>query len=206
MDYTFKSSTRNLSLGLVAVGILSILFAVFVDHTPGQRIWANLLVNSYFFVGIALMGTLWMAIQYVSEAGWSSGFKRIPEAVSQFLLVGGPILFIVLISGSHSIGLHHIYHWMDPALTTVGDPHYDSIIAGKTAYLNEPFFFARAAAYIFIWIAFTMFFRKQSLKEELDGGVAIHKRNYGFAAAFLVFYGVTSSTSAWDWMMSIWHT
>lgn len=203
MDYTFKSSTRNLTLGLVAVGLLSILYAVFVDHTPGQRIWANMLVNSYFFVGIALMGTLWMAIQYVSEAGWSSGFKRIPEAVSQFLLVGGPILFLVLISGSHSIGFHHIYHWMDPALTTVGDPHYDSIIAGKTAYLNEPFFFGRAALYLFIWIAFTIFFRKASLKEDIDGGVAIHKRNYGFAAAFLVFYGVTSSTSSWDWMMSI---
>lgn len=203
MDYTFKSSTRNLTLGLVAVGLLSILYAVFVDHTPGQRIWANMLVNSYFFVGIALMGTLWMAIQYVSEAGWSSGFKRIPEAVSQFLLVGGPILFLVLIAGSHSIGFHHIYHWMDPALTTVGDPHYDSIIAGKTAYLNEPFFFGRAALYLFIWIAFTIFFRKASLKEDIDGGVAIHKRNYGFAAAFLVFYGVTSSTSSWDWMMSI---
>jgi hypothetical protein len=203
MDYTFKSSTKNLTLGLIAVGILSIVYAVFVDHTPGQRIWANMLVNSYFFVGIGLMGTLWMAIQYVSEAGWSSGFKRIPEAVSQFLLVGGPILFLVLIAGSHHIGLHHIYHWMDPALTTVGDPHYDSIIAGKTTYLNEPFFYIRAALYLFIWIAFTLFFRKASLKEDLDGGVHIHKRTYGFAAAFLVFYGVTSSTASWDWMMSI---
>ena len=114
MDYTFKSSTRNLTLGLIIVGILSILYAIFIDHTPGQRIWANMLVNSYFFVGIGLMGTLWMAIQYASEAGWSTGFKRVPEAVSQYLLVGGPILLLVLFAGSHSLGLHHLYHWMDP--------------------------------------------------------------------------------------------
>jgi hypothetical protein len=203
MDYTFKSSTRNLTLGLVAVGILSILYAIFIDHTSAQRIWANMLVNSYFFVGIGLMGTLWMAIQYAAEAGWSAGFKRVPEAVSQYLLVGGPILLLVLFAGSHSLGLHHLYHWMDPELMNPESSHYDSIIAGKSAYLNEPFFYLRSVLYIVIWVAFTIYFRKTSLKEDLEGGVAIHKKNYGYAAVFLVFYGVTSSTSSWDWIMSI---
>lgn len=202
MDYTFKSSTKRLTLGLVALGVLSIVYAV-LTHVPGQRIWANLLVNSYFFVGIGLMGTLWMAIQYASEAGWSAGFKRVPEAVSQFLFIGGPILLLTLIAGSHNLHWHHIYHWMDPQLMDPTSSHYDSIIAGKAAYLNEPFFYLRAVAYIGIWIAFTMYFRKASLKEDLEGGVSIHKKNYGFAAAFLVFYGITSSTAAWDWMMSI---
>lgn len=202
MDYTFKSSTKRLTLGLVGLGVLALVYSV-LTHVPGQRIWANMLVNSYFFVGIGLMGTLWMAIQYVSEAGWSSGFKRVPEAVSQFLLVGGPILLITLIGGSHSLGWHHIYHWMDPEIMNPESAHYDSIIAGKAAYLNEPFFFLRAVLYLAVWIFFTLFFRKQSLKEDLEGGVAIHKRNYGWAAAFLVFYGVTSSTASWDWMMSI---
>lgn len=202
MDYTFKSSTKRLTLGLVGLGVFAIVYAV-LTHVPGQRIWANLLVNSYFFVGIGLMGTLWMAIQYASEAGWSSGFKRVPEAISQFLFVGGPILLLTLIAGSHSLHWHHIYHWMDPQIMDPASDHYDSIIAGKAAYLNEPFFFGRAAIYILIWCAFTWYFRKQSLKEDLEGGVAIHKKNYGFAAAFLVFYGVTSSTASWDWMMSI---
>lgn len=202
MDYTFKSSTKRITLGLVGLGILAIVYAV-MTHIPGQRIWANLLVNSYLFVGIGLMGTLWMAIQYVSEAGWSSGFKRVPEAVSQFLLVGGPILLLVLIGGSHNLHWHHIYHWMDPQLTDPTSDHYDSIIAGKTAYLNEPFFYLRSVAYIAIWVLFTVYFRKASLKEDLEGGVSIHKKNYGIAAAFLVFYGVTSSTSSWDWIMSI---
>lgn len=202
MDYTFKSSTKRLTLGLIGLGVLALVYAV-LTHVPGQRIWANLLVNSYFFVGIGLMGTLWMAIQYASEAGWSSGFKRVPEAISQYLLVGGPILLVVLFAGSHSVGFHHLYHWMDPQLMDPTSDHYDSIIAGKSAYLNEAFFYGRSFIYILIWVAFTVYFRKSSLKEDLEGGVAIHKKNYGYAAAFLVFYGVTSSTAAWDWMMSI---
>lgn len=202
MDYTFKSSTKKITLGLIGLGVLALVYAV-LTNIPGQRIWANLLVNSYFFVGIALMGTVWTAIQYASEAGWSAGFKRVPEAISQFLLVGGPILMLVLIAGSHSLGFHHIFHWMDPEVTNPDSSHYDSIITGKTAYLNEPFFYIRSILYIAIWIAFTVFFRKASLKEDLEGGVAIHKRNYGYAGAFLVFYGITSSTSSWDWIMSI---
>lgn len=202
MDYTFKSSTKKLTLGLVGVGVLALVYAV-LTHVPGQRIWANVLVNSYFFVGIALMGTLWTAIQYASEAGWSSGFKRVPEAVSQFLLVGGPILLITLIAGSDSLHWHHIYHWMDPQVTDPASDHFDSIIAGKSAYLNEPFFYLRSVLYIAIWVLFTIYFRKQSLKEDMEGGVSIHKKNYGYAAAFLVFYGITSSTASWDWMMSI---
>lgn len=202
MEYTFKSSTKRLTLGLIGLGVLSIVYAV-LTHVPGQRIWANLLVNSYFFVGIGLMGTLWMSIQYASQAGWSVGFKRVPEAVSQFLLVGGPILLVVLIGGSHSLGFHHIYHWMDPEIINPESSHYDSIIAGKSAYLNEPFFYLRSVAYLAIWIAFTIYFRRASLKEDIEGGVAIHKKSYGVAAAFLVFYGITSSTSSWDWIMSI---
>jgi hypothetical protein len=202
MDYTFKSSTKRLTLGLAALGVLAVVYAV-LTHVPGQRIWANVLVNAYFFTGISLMGTLWMAIQYASEAGWSSIFKRVPEAVSQFVPVGGALLLLVLIAGSHSLHFHHIYHWMDPEVTNPESDHFDAIIAGKSAYLNEPFFYLRALLYIGIWTAFTIYFRKKSLQEDMDGGVSIHKKAYGVAAAFLVFYGVTSSTSSWDWMMSI---
>ena len=202
MDYTFKSSTKKVTIGLVILGVLALVYAV-LTHIPGQRIWANVLVNSYFFVGLSLMGTLWMAIQYVSEAGWSSGFKRIPEAVSQFLPFAGLLLLIVLFGGSHSLHWHHIFHWMNPEIMDPESSHYDSIIAGKEAFLNEPFFFGRALVYIIGWVGFTMYFRRSSLKEDQEGGLTVFKKSMGVGAAFLVFYGVTSSTSSWDWMMSI---
>ena len=46
-------------------------------------------------------------------------------------------------------------------------------------------------------------FRKRSLDEDTVGGSDIHFKNYRQGATFLVFFAVFSSTSAWDWLMSI---
>jgi hypothetical protein len=49
-----------------------------------QRLMANLWLNNVFFIGISVMGTVWVAIQYAAYAGWSAPFKRIPEAMGIF--------------------------------------------------------------------------------------------------------------------------
>jgi hypothetical protein len=41
------------------------------------------------------------------------------------------------------------------------------------------------------------------LEEDTVGGSDIHFKNYRQGATFLVFFAVFSSTSAWDWLMSI---
>ena len=46
-------------------------------------------------------------------------------------------------------------------------------------------------------------FRKRSLEEDKIGGTEIHFKNYKKGALFLVFFAVFSSTSSWDWLMSI---
>jgi len=43
----------------------------------------------------------------------------------------------------------------------------------------------------------------RSLEEDKVGGTAIHFKNYKKAALFLVVFAVFSSTSSWDWLMSI---
>ena len=35
-----------------------------------KRIFANLWINNMYFVGLALLGVFFVAIQYVSQAGW----------------------------------------------------------------------------------------------------------------------------------------
>lgn len=202
MDYEFSSGNKKLAFGLMAVGVLAVVYAV-VAHIPGQRIWANVLVNSYYFMGIALIGTFFVALQYAAQAGWSAGLKRVPEAMGQFLPFAGLLLIITAIGSSHSLHWNHLYHWMDPELTDPDSAHYDSIIAGKSSYLNEGFFFARLIIYVAVWSLFTFLFRKLSLKEDIEGGLTSYKKNITYGAIFIVFYAVTSSTSSWDIMMSI---
>lgn len=186
----------------MAVGILAVVYAI-VMHIPGQRIWANVLVNSYYFLGVSLIGTFFVALQYVAQAGWSAGLKRVPEAIGQFVPFAGILAFLAAFGSSHSLEWNHLYHWMDPQLTDPNSDHYDTIIAGKSAYLNEGFFYIRLFVYVAVWTMFTFLFRKISLREDAEGGLVSHKKNITYGAIFIVFYAVTSSTSSWDFMLSL---
>ena len=212
LNYTFTKKTKNITFGLMAIGIISIVAGFITDHAPEgvshdayhhTRIWANLLVNGWFFMGIGLLATFFMALQYVAEVAWSVAVKRVYEAISCYLPVGAIIMFLILLAGQFH--LHHLYHWMDPAVIDPQSPEYDEVIANKHGYFGAGnwFFWLRTILYLVVWSIFQKGFIKRSLEEDLQGGTAIHNKNIGKAAIFLVFFAVTSSTAAWDWMMSI---
>jgi hypothetical protein len=209
-NYTFTSRAKNITIGLMAIGLVTIIAGFLGDHAPEgvsheeyhhTRFWANMLVNSYFYMGIPLLATFFIAIQYVAEVAWSVAVKRVFEAVSEYLPIAAVIFGLVLLAGQ--FGLHHIYHWMDPETVNPESPHYDEVIANKSGYLNPVFFWVRTIVYLAVWVIFQKGFIKRSVEQDLKGGTDIHYKQMGKAAVFLVFFAVTSTTSAWDWMMSI---
>jgi hypothetical protein len=210
LNYTFTNKTKNISFGLMAIGLITII-AGFIcnseEDAQHTRSWANILVNSYFFMGIGLLATFFMALQYAAEVAWSVAVKRVYEAISCYLPVGATIMFLVLLAGQ--LHVHHLYEWMEPNITSQKladgsvNPHYDEVIAAKHGYFNPLFYWTRTIAYLVIWSLFQRGFIQRSIEQDLQGGTAIHFKQMGKAAVFLVFFAVTSSTSAWDWMMSI---
>ncbi len=209
LNYTFTNKTRNFTFALMAIGVITII-AGFAQPAPDgvnpddykhMRIWANLLVNGYFFMGIGLLATFFMALQYAAEVAWSVAVKRVYEAVSCYLPVGATIMFLILLAGQ--LHLHHLYIWMDPEVYDKTSPKFDELITHKQGYFAPAFFWTRTIAYLVIWTLFQRGFRKRSLEEDLQGGTALHYKNIGKGALFLVFFAFTSSTSAWDWMMSL---
>lgn len=210
LNYTFTKKTKNITIGLMVIGLITIILGFLMDHAPEgvshdeyhhNRIWANLLVNGWFFMGIALLSLFFMAVQYVAEVAWSVSVKRIYEAISSYLPIGGAVMVVVLLAGQ--LHLHHLYHWMDPEVIDPTSPKYDEVIANKHGYFTPWFFWLRTLAYIIVWTMFQRGFVKRSLEQDLQGGTALHFKQMGKSAMFLVFFAVTSSTAAWDWMMSL---
>jgi hypothetical protein len=203
-NYTFTNKTKNITFGLMAIGLVTII-AGFISNSDGDtqhtRIWANLLVNSWFFMGIGLLATFFMALQYAAEVAWSVAVKRVYEAVSAYLPIGAIIMFLLLLAGQ--LHMHHLYEWMEPGVTTKGSPNYDELIAHKGGYFAPWFFWLRTILYLGVWCMFQRGFIKRSLEQDLVGGTAIHYKNMAKGAMFLVFFAVTSSTASWDWMMSL---
>ena len=172
------------------------------DHGAANRPWAALLVNTIFFLGIGIGTLFFLAIQYAAQAGWSAGILRVMEAVA--LYVGIPLLGMLFLVITGTMGMHHVWHWMQDGIMDPTSANYDSIIAGKEGYLNDGFFALRTVAYLVIWAGAAYLLRRNSLKEDqLPEGQTMFFTQRKLAATFIVLYAVTSSTSAWDWIMSI---
>jgi hypothetical protein len=195
MNYTFAGKTKMLTLALMGIGLASIVYGFVV--TP-ERVWANLLLNGFFYMAISLAGTFFIAVNYVGEAGWHSGLKRIPEAMSAYLPIGAIVMLALVITGL--LGVHDIWHWMDHHFQETDEVYLNS---GKKVYLSNTFYAIRTVVYLVGWVLLAMQFRKISLKEDAMPGLEMHKKGLVWGATFLVFFAVTSSMSAWDWLMSI---
>ncbi len=205
MEFKISNKSKTLTNVLLGVGVLFTAIGIFSnvgEHNLVQRIMANGLINGFYFFAIGLGALFFLALQYATETGWYASIKRVIEAVAGFLPYGMGILAAVLLIITFMDGAH-IYLWMDPETTNPASHHYDEIIDGKSAYLNKLFFWIRTAAYFTVYFIYWRGFRNRSLQEDKVGGTEIHFLNYRKSAVFLVFFAVFSSSSAWDWLMSI---
>lgn len=201
MEFKIAKKANTLTLALIIIGAVFIGIGVALNMGHGHhfttRLLVGLLANAYFYFCIGLGALFFLALQYATETGWYASVKRVIESVAGFLPYGIGLLVLLLLVVTLMEGAH-IYTWMDPEVVA-----HDKIIQGKGAYLNLPFFWIRTVAYLAIYYMFWRGFRKRSLEEDRIGGTDIHFKNYKRGALFLVFFSVFSSTSSWDWVMSI---
>ena len=164
------------------------------------RIVANVWLNAVYFTGIAVIGAFFVAYNYLAQAGWSVVIKRVPEAFPQFIAFTGVIIIAMFLIPATR---HELYHWTQEGIMTPGSENYDAIIAGKSWYLNFPFFLGRLVFYFGAWWMLQRTLRMNSLREDAEGGLDNYWGNFKFGIIFLLIFGVTSSTSAWDLSMVI---
>ncbi len=174
-----------------------------LEHTLHQlqnRPWAALYIAAFFFFMISLGALAFYAIQYAAQAGWSPVLFRVMEGITAYLPVASVILFVLLLLSAFHI--NHIFPWMDGELINPESPKYDGLIAGKSGWLNIPFFLIRAAIFFLGWNLYRYFSRKNSLRNDLADDNRWFKKNFKLSAGFLVFFIVTESMMSWDWIMS----
>ncbi len=195
MNYSVTKNNKMLSLGLIAFGVAGIAYGFATDHT---RVWASLLHSNFYLLAVALAGLFFYALQFAAEVGWSAVILRIPLAMAQYLPYACGFLILIFIFGHHDI-----YHWTHPELYDKASPDFDKILYGKKAFLNIPFFIIRLVLYGLIWAGSALMLRKYALEEDRIGGTVNYWKSSKLAHVFLVLFAVTSSTGAWDILMSI---
>src|SRR5690606_17518705 len=172
-----------------------------VLHQLQNKPWAAVYVGCIFFMLIAVGVFTFNQIQYAASAGWSPVLFRVMEALSAYMLPGA-ILFLLLLIASSS-HLNHLFIWMNEGIADPNHENYDAIIAGKQGFLNIPFCLIRAVVFLGGWNLFRMLSRKNSIALDETGDLTYYKKNFKLAAGYLVFFIITESIMAWDWIMSI---
>lgn len=194
--YELTQRNKTISYTLIGIGLISIIYGFASGHT--DRAWANLLLSNFYLMAIALGAVFFLAVQYVAEVGWSVQVKRVLMAMGTYVPFATVFMILIFV-----LGHHHLYDWTHHENYEEGSHHYDEILVGKHAYLNVPFYIIRLLLYALIWSGFAILVRKESLKEDELGGTNSYFKMRKMSAIFLIFFAVTSSTSAWDILMSI---
>jgi hypothetical protein len=172
-----------------------------VLHQLQNKPWSALYVACIFFMLVSLGVLAFYAIQQVAQSGWSPVLFRVMQGITAYLPVGSVIFFVILVL----CGLHfnHIFVWLGEGVTDPKSANYDEIIAGKTGYLNFPFWIIRAVIFLTGWNLYRYFSRKNCLAQDEAKDDSFYKKNFKMSAGFLVFFIVTESIMSWDWIMSI---
>lgn len=172
---------------ICAAGVLIVVAGLFVSPT---RTWTNVLLISFYLVALGLSGAVFIALQYVSGASWSVALRRIPEAMTLLVPVGGFGMLLVL--------LFHpsLYPWSRIEVQR-------ELPAFRQAWLNPGFVRGRAVAYLIVWILFAVALLRASRKQDLDGQFSHTRDNVRLSAIFLVVFAVTFSLASVDWIMSL---
>lgn len=199
---------------LLVIGILSA--ALSGGHGAGEegghafhwtkRLFANIWINNVYFTGIAIIGVFFFAIQYAAQAGWSTALLRIMISFGYWLPIAA-----VLMLATFFVANHDLFHWTHSYVFDKADPAYDRIIDGKGNFFYWPmekgtfpiFYIVRMVVFFGFWVFFFNKLKSLSYEEDLQGGTSYWYTIRKWSAIFLVFFAVSSSISAWDWVMSI---
>lgn len=214
---TKKSIMTVLVIGAVLLGLGIVLAMTGGHHDEAaeagghafhwyERLYANLWINNVFFTGIAIVGVFFFAIQFAAQAGWSAPLLRVMLSLGNWLPIAG-----ILMIATFFLANHDLFHWTHAYLFDKNDPQYDSIIDGKGAFFYWPmekgtfpiFYIGRMILFFAFWVFFFNKFKKISEQEDQLGGSSHWFKMRSWSAYFLVFFAVSSSISAWDWVMSI---
>jgi hypothetical protein len=158
---------------------------------PG-RTWASYLLNNFYFLSLAMGAAFFFVIQYISQSGWSVGFKRVPEAMMAYLPFAA-VLFLLMY-----FGIHSLYHWShSDAVAT------DELLQHKAPYLNTGFFMIRLVVYFALWVLLAEALRRFSRREDVAGGFENFHKSEFYSRVFIFILAITFTLAAFDWLMSL---
>lgn len=179
----------GIALGIGIAGVVVCVIGAIFDRVQFFR---SYLAGYLLWLGVAV-GCLAILMLYHMVGGrWGFLIRRILEAATRTL----PLLAVLFLP--IGFGARELFVWARPEAVRA-----DAILQAKAAYLNLPFFWARAAILFAVWIALAFFLNRWSAEQDATDDPAIGARLQKLSAPGLILYAATTFFASVDWLMSL---
>jgi hypothetical protein len=175
-----RSPTLALPIGIA--GLVASGAGFLIDPRQTYASWLTAFAAG---ASTALGALILVAVTHLTGARWFDPLRRIALDLAATLPLFA-LLFLALVPG---IGT--LYSWSRERSPVNG------------AYLNQPFFLARAALYFAIWTAVSLLLRRWAMRRSTTAATPPSARERGLAAASLPLVGLSLTFAAFDWLMSL---
>ena len=189
-DQTLKIEEKGtfMTRKFIFISIVGILLSL-VGYYNDPRFFHSYLVTYLFFLTLSLGGLFFVLAHHMFGADWSTSLRRIPEN----LMLLAPLMLILSIP--IICNFDSLYQWTNPEYW---DHH--SLLEGKKAYLNKPFFFIRIGICFTVWFVLISRLYTLSLNQKTAADKIKIKNT---SAAGIALFALTISFFGFDAIMSL---
>lgn len=179
---------QRISLMIGAAGVALAVVGFLQDRDQAMR--SYLFGFLYWFgMGLGSMGIL--LLHHTVGGKWGMVIRRMCEAGARTLPYMAILLIPILLS------IPALYPWAKP------EALHDANLQSKAAYLNVPFFIARAVFYVLVWTFYGWRLSKLSSEQDSTGDERLIGKMRAISAPGLVVFTFVTTFAFIDWIMSL---
>lgn len=179
---------RRFWAGTALLGAILLTLCLAMDQ---HRVWAGALLIAFYITSLGLGSAVFLALTNITGAGWHVAFRRIPEAMTWLLPVGGIALWALLWIQKDRYGWHH--HGTADAGT----------FAFKEFWLSPGFLLGRAAGCLVVWFLFSKMLVAASRRQDAHTERKAARVSPMPSVLFLFVFAITFSLASIDWIMAL---
>ena len=173
------------------VGIAGLVVLSLGGVADPQQFFRAYLAAYLFYFGIGMGCMALLMIYHITGGAWGFLIRRTLEAGMRTM----PLLAIGFVP--IVLGAPYLYPFAMPDMAA------NAQILKQQAYMNLPFFSARAAVFFVLWLAWSYALTAASRRQDRTGDPRWAWRCDGLSGTGLLIYGVTIHFASIDWIMSL---
>jgi hypothetical protein len=191
-EHALRLGLEKVQRRALVVGSLALLLCLVGALLNPTQFFYSYLFSYLLWLGLALGSLALLMLHHLVGGIWGFVIQRFLETGARMLPLMA-LLFVPVL-----IGIPSLYEWSHPEVVA-----QDPILQEKTAYLNVPFFVARAVLYFAVWIGLAFLLTTWSRRQDKTADPLLTAKMERLSAPGLILYGLTITFASFDWVMSL---